>query len=208
MSWLDPITATPSIVQVDFGAWGQNVPGYGEAYCGPTSIVMGLYYLYNNGFTQLAPCAYQGPEGPEATNLERVIAGLMRTSVDAGTGNWMYRGVVDYLSACGLSLGQYTTSLTNKPGSRMARVPDRSERRRGPDNDRIGGFLGRLVLGRPANSLERGRPRSSAADRRPFRRQCHDQQLIPGFLRECSEPAVKQSADRWDRGGSAGLDVA
>jgi hypothetical protein len=38
--WNDPVTNTPSIVQTDFGAWGQNLPGYGEAYCGPTAMVM------------------------------------------------------------------------------------------------------------------------------------------------------------------------
>jgi hypothetical protein len=30
--WNDPVTNTPSIVQTDFGAWGLNLPGYGEAY--------------------------------------------------------------------------------------------------------------------------------------------------------------------------------
>jgi hypothetical protein len=53
--WTDPDGTTPSIVQIDFGPWGQDVPGDGYAYCGPTSMVMGLYYLYANGFTQLAP---------------------------------------------------------------------------------------------------------------------------------------------------------
>jgi hypothetical protein len=53
--WADPNGTTPSIVQIDFGPWGQDMPGDGYAYCGPTSMVMGLYYLYANGFTQLAP---------------------------------------------------------------------------------------------------------------------------------------------------------
>jgi hypothetical protein len=82
--WNDPVTNTPSIVQTDFGAWGQNLPGYGEAYCSPTAMVMGLYYLCSNGFSQLGPGPYDGQTSPTspANNLERVIAGLARTSTD------------------------------------------------------------------------------------------------------------------------------
>ncbi|WP_448029876.1 hypothetical protein [Bradyrhizobium liaoningense] len=47
--WKDPIRSTPSIIQTDFGPFGQSLPGDGEAYCGPTSMVMGLYFSYQPG---------------------------------------------------------------------------------------------------------------------------------------------------------------
>jgi hypothetical protein len=80
--WQDPVTATPSIVQVLFGPRGDDIPGDGLEYCGPTATAMAIYYLYNNGFTQLAPAPYGGQEDPLAINLELVLSGLMGTSVD------------------------------------------------------------------------------------------------------------------------------
>jgi autotransporter-associated beta strand protein len=99
--WISPIK-TPVIVQVDFGPWGQNLPGDGEAYCGPTSIVMGLYWLSANGFTQVAPSVYNGQDDPAAVNLELVVAGLVGTSSETGTGGM--DGVTTYLAACGITI--------------------------------------------------------------------------------------------------------
>jgi autotransporter-associated beta strand protein len=113
--WKDPVKNTPSIVQVDFGAYGQNIPGDGEAYCGPTSMVMGLYWLRANGFTQVVPAAYDGQEDPVATNLERVIAGLAQTSSVSGTGGDLTDGVSSYLSACGIAPDQYMIVGTDSP---------------------------------------------------------------------------------------------
>lgn len=113
--WLNPVTNTPSIIQVDFGSWGENVPGDGEAYCGPTSIVMGLYWLYANGFTQLAPAAFVSQDDPATVNLELVIAGLMQTSVSGGTSGGFAPGLNDYLSARGIGRDKYALSQTNNP---------------------------------------------------------------------------------------------
>ena len=114
--WKDPITATPSIIQIGFGPWGQNIPGDGEQYCSPTSMVMGLYWLSANGFTQLAPATYEGPDDPAATNLERVIAGLAETSSVGGTtGTGMAKGMADYLSACGITPTQAPLVSSNNP---------------------------------------------------------------------------------------------
>lgn len=99
--WISPIK-TPVIVQVDFGPWGQNLPGDGESYCGPTSIVMGLYWLSANGFTQVAPSVYNGRNDPAAVNLELVVAGLLGTSSETGTGSM--DGVTTYLAACGITI--------------------------------------------------------------------------------------------------------
>lgn len=111
--WTNPVVTAPSIVQVDFGAWGQNLPGDGDSYCGPTSIVMGLYWLAANGFTQLAPVVYNGQEDPAATNLELVIAGLLDTSSSAGTSSM--DGVAVYLSACGIAPSQYQSASIGNP---------------------------------------------------------------------------------------------
>lgn len=104
--WKDPKAATPSIVQTDFGPWGQLVPGDGAAYCVPTALVMGLYYLANNGFTQLTP-AFQTED--DAANLELVIAGLVGTTAEGGTVD-PTAGINTYLSACGMDPSQYTVT--------------------------------------------------------------------------------------------------
>jgi hypothetical protein len=114
--WTDPNGTTPSIVQVDFGPWGQYMPGDGEAYCGPTSMVMGLYYLYANGFTQLAPGPFVSQDDPQTVNLERIIAGLCHTSILGGTFvDGLQHGVAHYLSACGISPSQYAYSSIGNP---------------------------------------------------------------------------------------------
>lgn len=112
--WNDPVTFTPSIVQTNFGPWGSALPADGEAYCAPTSVVMGLYWLSSNGFTQLAPATYGGPDDPEAISLERVIAGLAGTSPTGGTGA-LEGGVGDYLAACGIGKDQYAYATTGNP---------------------------------------------------------------------------------------------
>ena len=115
--WKNPNGATPSIVQTYFGLWGQNMPGDGEAYCAPTSIVMQLYYLAANGFIQLAPAEYDGQTDPDsvAANLERIIAGLCNTTVTEGTTNGLVAWVEAYLSACGISPDQYSATTTPTP---------------------------------------------------------------------------------------------
>jgi hypothetical protein len=82
--WTDPNGTTPSIVQIDFGPWGQDLPGDGYAYCGPTSMVMGPYYLYANGFTQLAPGPFVNQNDSATISLERIIPGVCRTSLSGG----------------------------------------------------------------------------------------------------------------------------
>jgi autotransporter-associated beta strand protein len=113
--WLDPVGNTPRIVQVDFGAWGQYVPGDGEVYCAPTSLVMALYWLYANGFTQLGPGPFVSQDDGDTINLERIIAGLMDTSSEEGTVGTLEAGVVTYLSACGISPSQHTYAHTDHP---------------------------------------------------------------------------------------------
>jgi len=109
--WISPIK-TPCIVQVDFGPWGQNLPGDGEAYCGPTSIVMGLYWMSANGFTQVAPSTYNGRNDPAALNLELVVAGLLGTSSETGGGA---DGVTTYLAACGITVTQADNPSSANP---------------------------------------------------------------------------------------------
>ncbi|HZA10663.1 hypothetical protein [Mycobacterium sp.] len=113
--WNDPVKYTPSIVQFNFGPYGQYIPGDGLAYCGPTSMLMGLYWLSSNGFTQLAPPTYNGPDDLAAANLEKVIAGLMQTSVTGGT-HWPGdpHGMHEYLAACGVS-GLFRYESTSQP---------------------------------------------------------------------------------------------
>jgi hypothetical protein len=113
--WKDPVKNTPSIVQVDFGGWGQLVPGDGTAYCGPRSAVMALYWLAANGFTQLAPSKFVDQDDAATVNLELIIAGLMDTSSEAGTKGTLEAGVVAYLSACGIAPAQYNYTGIGNP---------------------------------------------------------------------------------------------
>ena len=70
--------------------------------CGPTATLMAIYYLFNNGFTQLAPKHYRGRDAKKAINLERVLGGLIQTSSTGGTHGYdMQVGVWNYLSAFG-----------------------------------------------------------------------------------------------------------
>ncbi|MBE1552121.1 autotransporter-associated beta strand protein [Mycobacterium sp. OAS707] len=122
-SSVNPINNTPSIIQDGFGAYGQDLPGDGLTYCGPTAALMGIYWPYANGFTQLAPTAYDPDDLQSfeaALNLEQVLAGLMNTSVDGGgTGRDMFeQGVQDYFAARGIGGSDpvpYTTSFTDAP---------------------------------------------------------------------------------------------
>jgi len=114
--WKNPAEATPSILQVEFGPWGENLPGDGLMYCGPTAMVMGLYYLSANGFTQLAPTTYNGQEDPAATNLELVIGGLCQSSSIGGTsGKSVLSGISAFLSACGISPEQVQYTGSDHP---------------------------------------------------------------------------------------------
>ena len=84
-------------------------------YCAPTSLVMGLYWLANNGFTQLAPQTYSGQKDPRAINLERII-GLIHTSVNWGTYGGMVKGMATYFSACGIPPDHYVYTGSDHPG--------------------------------------------------------------------------------------------
>jgi hypothetical protein len=49
-------------------------------------------------------------------NLERIIAGLCRTSISGGTSaNGLQHGIAHYLSACGISPSQYVYTSTGNP---------------------------------------------------------------------------------------------
>src|SRR5262249_25469835 len=85
-------------------------------YCGPTAMVMGLYYLSANGFTQVAPTTYNGQEDPAATNLELVIGGLCQSSSIGGTsGKSVLSGISAFLSACGISPEQVQYTGSDHP---------------------------------------------------------------------------------------------
>lgn len=111
--WNDPVRNTPSIVQTNFGPWGTSLPADGESYCAPTSVVMALYYLGSNGFTQLAPASYAGPDDRESILFERLIAGILGTSPTQGTS--ALTGLTDYFAARGLGTDQYTYISTSTP---------------------------------------------------------------------------------------------
>ncbi|SEP40521.1 autotransporter-associated beta strand repeat-containing protein [Rhodospirillales bacterium URHD0017] len=113
--WENPTTNTPSILQLQFGPWGEDIPGDGLEYCGPTATLMAIYYLYNNNFTQLAPAAYGGEDDKNATNLELVLGGLMQTSSSGGTTAGMQPGVWAYLAACGISGNPKSLASSSKP---------------------------------------------------------------------------------------------
>jgi autotransporter-associated beta strand protein len=114
--WNDPIENTPSIVQTNFGPYGDYIPADGEMYCAPTSVVMGLYWLASNGFTQLAPATYGGADDQAALSLELIIAGLVGTSPTEGTLNSMTGGIADYFAACGIATSQYAYTGSGNPG--------------------------------------------------------------------------------------------
>ena len=77
---------------------------------------MAIYYLFNNGFTQLAPKHYRGRDAKKAINLERVLGGLMQTSSTGGTHGYdMQVGVWNYLSACGISGPTVQMTMTDTP---------------------------------------------------------------------------------------------
>jgi hypothetical protein len=106
------------------GSKRQDLPGGGYAYCGPTSMVMGLYYLHANGFTQPAPGPFVGQDDSVPVNLERIIAGLCRTSSSRGTfENGLQHGIANYLSACGISPSRYAKQRLQHGLRRRQEVP-------------------------------------------------------------------------------------
>ena len=109
--WTDKVTDTPSLVQVDFGPYGEYLPGDGESYCVPTSATMSILWLVRNGFTQLGSTNLN-----DATNLELVIAGLMGTTASGGT-DWdgYSNGIITYFNARGISAQQFTHLATPNP---------------------------------------------------------------------------------------------
>jgi len=110
--WTDKVTNTPSLVQVDFGPYGQYLPGDGESYCVPTSATMSILWLIQNGFTQLGSTN----DLSDPTNLELIIAGLMNTTPSGGT-YWdgYANGVITYFNARGISAQQVTRAFTSNP---------------------------------------------------------------------------------------------
>ncbi len=81
-SWPDKNSATPSLVQTDFGPNGALLPFDGADYCGPTTAAMVLGYLNTAGFTQLIG---PSPGDAEYLNLVRVLAGLGGASDSGGS---------------------------------------------------------------------------------------------------------------------------
>ncbi|MBN9692273.1 MAG: hypothetical protein J0M24_18660 [Verrucomicrobia bacterium] len=109
--WTDKVTDTPSLIQTDFGPYGEYLPGDGETYCGPTSATMSLLWLARNGFTQLGD-----PAGSDALNLDRVLGGLMGTTASGGTDeDGYYSGFMTYLNARGISPDQVVRVFSPNP---------------------------------------------------------------------------------------------
>jgi len=100
-TWPDKNTATPDLVQTDFGSNGSLLPMDGGDYCGPTSATMAIGYLYNAGFTQLFNSA---PDDAAYLNLVKVLGGLAGTSDSGGTySTGTLSAIETYLSAKGIS---------------------------------------------------------------------------------------------------------
>lgn len=119
-TWTNPVTTTPSFVQIDFGPYGTHLPGNGEQYCGPTAIAMELYWLGANGFSQIAPASYsQGnpTDVAAAANLIKVLGGLGDTSSSGGTDIDLLASAVQlYFSAKGIDQSQFSYTL-QKPAT-------------------------------------------------------------------------------------------
>lgn len=98
VDWPDKNTATPKLVQTDFGPNGSFLPGDGGDYCGPTATTMRFGYLYNAGFTQL----FDG--SPDYLNMVRLMGGLSGASDFGGSNAENLRTAASiYLSARGIS---------------------------------------------------------------------------------------------------------
>lgn len=111
-TWPDKNTATPNLVQTDFGPNGAALPLDGSAYCGPTSAAMALGYLNEAGFTQLLGSRVRQAD---YLNLVRVLSGLMGSSDSGGTGA-PQPGLNDYFSAKGV--GPENRSVTPRYGGK------------------------------------------------------------------------------------------
>lgn len=110
--WNDKVTNTPSIIQTDFGPYGQQLPGDGLEYCGPTSATMLFFWLADNGYTQLAPSTYTEEA---ALNIDRILGGLMGTSAAGGTdGTGINEGMATYLNARGIG-SRYVMDSNDTP---------------------------------------------------------------------------------------------
>ncbi len=99
--WISPIK-TPCLVQVDFGAMGAEPAGRRRDVLRSDLDRDGLYWMSANGFTRIAPSTCHGQDDPAAANLELVVAGLLGTSSETGTGSM--DGVTTYLAACGITV--------------------------------------------------------------------------------------------------------
>jgi hypothetical protein len=114
-TWTDPVTTTPSFIQIGFGPYGTQLPGNGEQYCGPTAIAMDLYWLGANGFSQIAPSSYSSGNPTDvaaAANLMKVLGGLGNTSSTGGTDLDLLASAVHlYFSAKGIDQSQFAYTL-------------------------------------------------------------------------------------------------
>src|SRR5262249_22261842 len=99
-TWTDKVTTTPSLVQTNFGRFGDVLPLNGEISCGETAISMSLLWLGENGFTQLAPAK---PTQEDGLQLIRIFTGM----AEAPTGgslvdeDWYRYAVTTYLGLKG-----------------------------------------------------------------------------------------------------------
>src|SRR5581483_8851341 len=105
-TWTDKVTTTPSLVQTNFGRFGDRLPLNGEISCGETAIAMSLLWLGENGFTQLAPAK---PTREDGLQLIRIFTGM----AEAPTGgslvdeDWYRYAVTTYLGLKGVGENQY-----------------------------------------------------------------------------------------------------
>ena len=106
--WPDKNSATPDLVQTDFGPNGAALPFDGSSYCGPTSAAMAIGYLNAAGFTQLLEPT------PDYLNLVKVLSGLAGTSDSGGSySSGVLDGVSTYLLAKGIGMADRTITSSN-----------------------------------------------------------------------------------------------
>lgn len=117
-TWTNKVTDTPSLVQEDFGAYGQRLPIDGAISCGETAIAMSMLWLARNGYTQLATASTDPAEVEAAgRNLIEIFQGLIDGAPDAPLQQGAYYEYVvsTYLSLRGISPDQVTISFRIAP---------------------------------------------------------------------------------------------
>lgn len=99
-TWSNKVTTTPPLIQIDFGPYGDRLPGDGQSYCGPTSAAIMQEWLISNGYSQLVAAESNG--GSE--NLVTVIGAMAGVSATNGTNpGEMQNALSTYLAAKGMS---------------------------------------------------------------------------------------------------------